>query len=106
MSNHDNPSLINYIYSNNTTSVFPVLDNETKLPSIDLNIFDEYKNRHYCLICGDSEVSNIEISYAFKLILDEFKSLCIYPKLNLKTKTTQKGGIYFSPFFVSLDIYI
>ena len=49
-------------------------------------IFDEYKNRYYCLICGDSEVSNIELSYAFKLILDEFKSLGLYPKLNLKTK--------------------
>ncbi|MBW2985515.1 DNA-directed RNA polymerase subunit B [Candidatus Woesearchaeota archaeon] len=49
-------------------------------------IFDEYKNKHYCLVCGDTEISNIELSYAFKLILDEFKSLCIYPKLNLKTK--------------------
>ena len=38
------------------------------------------------LICGDSEISDIELSYAFKLILDEFKSLGLYPKLNLKTK--------------------
>ena len=49
-------------------------------------IFDEYKNKHYCLVCGDTEVGTVEISYAFKLILDEFKSLCIYPKLTLKTK--------------------
>ncbi|MBD3163618.1 DNA-directed RNA polymerase subunit B [Candidatus Woesearchaeota archaeon] len=48
---------------------------------------DEFKNRSYCAICGDNvEISDIEISYAFKLILDEFKSLGIYPKLNLKSK--------------------
>ncbi len=48
---------------------------------------DEFKNKSYCPICGDnSEISFIEISYAFKLILDEFKSLCIYPKMCLKSK--------------------
>ncbi len=50
-------------------------------------IRDEFKNKSYCPICGDNtEISFIEISYAFKLILDEFKSLCIYPKLLLKSK--------------------
>jgi len=50
-------------------------------------IYDAYKNKKYCPICGDkSEVSEIEISYAFKLILDEFKSLGIYTKLVLKNK--------------------
>jgi DNA-directed RNA polymerase beta subunit len=49
-------------------------------------IHDEHKNKYYCPICGDSDISNIEISYAFKLILDEFKSLCIYPSLKLKNK--------------------
>lgn len=34
----------------------------------------------------DSEMSDIEISYAFKLLLDELKSLGIYPKLVLKNK--------------------
>jgi len=34
----------------------------------------------------DSEMSDIEISYAFKLLLDELKSLGIYPKLLLKNK--------------------
>ncbi|MBU1946021.1 MAG: DNA-directed RNA polymerase subunit B [Nanoarchaeota archaeon] len=48
---------------------------------------DEFKNKSYCPVCGDnSEISFIEVSYAFKLILDEFKSLCIYPKLFLKGK--------------------
>ena len=48
---------------------------------------DAYKKKKYCPICGDNiEISNIEISYAFKLILDEFKSLGIAPILRLKDK--------------------
>jgi len=50
-------------------------------------IHDIYKDNKYCPICGDNvEVNDIEVSYAFKLILDEFKSLGIYPKLILKNK--------------------
>ena len=50
-------------------------------------IRDEFKNKSYCPICGDNvEINMIEVSYAFKLILDEFKSLGIYPKLDLKSK--------------------
>ena len=50
-------------------------------------IHDTIKDKRYCQICGDNvEVSDIEISYAFKLILDEFKSLGVYPKLVLKNK--------------------
>ncbi len=50
-------------------------------------IYDQFKDKRYCPICGENvEISDIEISYAFKLILDEFKSLGIYPKLQLKNK--------------------
>ena len=49
-------------------------------------IYDAQKEKRYCPMCNDSEVNDIEISYAFKLILDEFKSLGIYPKLQLKSK--------------------
>ncbi|MFH1072903.1 MAG: DNA-directed RNA polymerase subunit B [Nanoarchaeota archaeon] len=50
-------------------------------------IFDARKNRPFCPICGENvEISNIEISYAFKLMLDEFKSMIVYPKLVLKGK--------------------
>ena len=50
-------------------------------------IEDQYKNRKYCLMCGeDVEINYIEISYAFKLLLDEFRSLGLYSKLNLKNK--------------------
>jgi DNA-directed RNA polymerase subunit B' len=50
-------------------------------------IYDSYKDKSYCPICGDNtDTNNIELSYAFKLLLDEFKSLGIYPKLALKNK--------------------
>jgi DNA-directed RNA polymerase subunit B' len=48
---------------------------------------DRFKNRSYCTLCGDNvEIHNIEISYAFKLLLDELKTLGIYPKINLENK--------------------
>ena len=50
-------------------------------------IKDEYKGKSYCPVCGENvEISNVEISYAFKLILDEFKSLGVYQKLQLESK--------------------
>lgn len=50
-------------------------------------IEDTYKDKRYCPICGDSvEINYIEVSYAFKLILDEFKALGLYPKLSLRNK--------------------
>ena len=50
-------------------------------------IYNEFKDASYCPICGDNvEISDVELSYAFKLILDEFKSLGVYPKLKLATK--------------------
>ncbi len=52
----------------------------------DIAIHDVYKNKAYCL-CGEkTKVSPIELSYAFKLFLDELKSLHIRPKLKLKDK--------------------
>jgi DNA-directed RNA polymerase subunit B' len=48
---------------------------------------DHFKNRKYCLMCGEDIIINyVEMSYAFKLLLDEFRSLGVYTKLNLKTK--------------------
>lgn len=48
---------------------------------------DEYKNKSYCPICGENtEIVNIEMSYAFKLMLDELKSMLIYPKMALENK--------------------
>lgn len=42
-----------------------------------LAVYDKNKNK-VLSICGDVETYPIEISYAFKLLLDELKSLCIF----------------------------
>ncbi len=48
---------------------------------------DEYKNRFVSPLFGDNtEISNVEVAYAFKLLLDELKAMCLYPKLTLKSK--------------------
>ena len=50
-------------------------------------IFDWLKKRASCPKCGaNAEINSIEMGYAFKLLLDELKSLNIYPKINLKNK--------------------
>ncbi|MEK6886379.1 MAG: DNA-directed RNA polymerase subunit B, partial [Nanoarchaeota archaeon] len=49
--------------------------------------YNEYKKQKMCPICGeDSELSNVEMAYAFKLIIDELKSLGINLKLSLEDK--------------------
>ncbi len=47
---------------------------------------DFVKNKDICAVCGNEVVEPIEISYAFKLLLDEIKSLYIFPRLILKDK--------------------
>ena len=49
-------------------------------------IHDSYKDRVYDPVSGSTKISYIELSYAFKLLLDEFKTLGFYPKLILKKK--------------------
>ena len=50
-------------------------------------IRDEFKDKRYCSICGENvEITDIELSYAFKLMLDELKTLGLYPKLELENK--------------------
>jgi DNA-directed RNA polymerase subunit B' len=52
-----------------------------------LAIYDEYKKQAYSQVSGDAaNISYVEMSYAFKLLLDEFKALGIYPKIILKSK--------------------
>lgn len=51
-----------------------------------LAVRDKIRDRTYCALCGETETFPIEISYAFKLLLDELKSLCISPNLILEDK--------------------
>jgi DNA-directed RNA polymerase beta subunit len=50
-------------------------------------VYDGRKQLASCPVCGDGvEINQIEMSYAFKLLLDELKSLTVYPRLKLKGK--------------------
>ena len=52
-----------------------------------LAVYDAYRDSTYCPKCGTKvKISRIEISYAFKLLLDELKALCLYPKIVLEEK--------------------
>ncbi len=50
--------------------------------------YDARKNNRAVspLFDEDSEMTDIEVSYAFKLLLDEFKALGVLPKIHLKSK--------------------
>jgi len=49
--------------------------------------YDLKQRKYLCKICGDvAEISSVAMSYAFKLLLQELMSLCIFPKLKLKER--------------------
>ncbi|MDE1810622.1 MAG: DNA-directed RNA polymerase subunit B [Candidatus Micrarchaeota archaeon] len=50
----------------------------------DVGYYDYIKNTPVCQACEGHDLSMIEISYAFKLLLDEIKSMHILPKVKMK----------------------
>ncbi len=49
-------------------------------------INDEIRHKRYCPLCKSAAVYPVEMSYGFKLLLDELKALGIMSKLNLADK--------------------
>lgn len=47
---------------------------------------DQIRKKRYCPNCETSQVYPVQMSYGFKLLLDELKALGIYPKLTLADK--------------------
>lgn len=43
-------------------------------------------NKDICPVCGSERIEAIEISYAFKLLLNEIQAMCIFPRLILRDK--------------------
>lgn len=51
----------------------------------DIGYYDYIKNIPICPLCGGNDLEEIEISYAFKLLLDELKSMHILARSRLKS---------------------
>ncbi|MCL4379572.1 MAG: DNA-directed RNA polymerase subunit B [Candidatus Marsarchaeota archaeon] len=52
----------------------------------DVGYYDYIKNVPVCQLCRGNNLERVEISYAFKLLLDEIKSMHILPKVLLKSE--------------------
>jgi DNA-directed RNA polymerase subunit A' len=55
-------------------------------------LWDKATDKNICPVCKDSEVAEIEMSYAFKLLLDELKTMLIYPKVGVDGRLVSSLG--------------
>ena len=51
-----------------------------------LAVHDFARNKDACPVCDSENIEPVEMSYAFKLLLDEIKSLYIFPRLYTREK--------------------
>ncbi len=51
-----------------------------------IGIIDNIRNKTECPLCGSREIENTEVSYAFKLLLEELQGLHITATMGLKNK--------------------
>ncbi len=49
-----------------------------------MGYYDHIKRTQVCPLCGNSSLAEVEISYAFKVLLDEIRSMHIMPTVKLK----------------------
>ena len=51
-----------------------------------LAIIDKIRKKEVCPLCNNTKIEPIEISYAFKLLMEELMTLLVFPHLVLKNK--------------------
>ena len=51
-----------------------------------IGIDDNIRNKVICPICNSEDIEHVEVSYAFKLLLEELQGLHIHTTLGLKNK--------------------
>ncbi|RLF24264.1 MAG: DNA-directed RNA polymerase subunit B [Thermoprotei archaeon] len=57
-----------------------------------IGYYDRKKDRYVCPLCGDKgKLWPVEMSYAFKLLLQELMSMCIFPRIRLVDKASAGG---------------
>ena len=49
-------------------------------------IDDQIRKKKFCQLDGESIIHPVEMSYAFKLLLNELKAMCLSPKIKLADK--------------------
>jgi DNA-directed RNA polymerase subunit B' len=49
-------------------------------------IDDQIRNKKVCSLCNSNQVEPVEVSYAFKLLIEELQGLHLQTKFGLKNK--------------------